>query len=64
MIGGIIDAPDHHPGQFDFKLIPRHAVLSPEAYDGLADKAELAESLTMIERSMGDIREGILNQQN
>ncbi len=33
-------------------------VLSPEAYDELADKAELAESLTMIDRSIGDIRGG------
>lgn len=33
-------------------------VLSPEAYDALADKAELAESLAMIVRSMEDIREG------
>ena len=33
-------------------------VLSPEAYDKLADKAELAESLAMIDRSTDDIREG------
>ena len=33
-------------------------VLSPEAYDTLADKAELAESLARIDRSMEDIREG------
>ncbi len=33
-------------------------VLSPEAYDNLADKAELAESLSMIDRSMEDIAEG------
>lgn len=33
-------------------------VLSPEAYDALADKAELAESLAMIDRGMEDIREG------
>ncbi len=33
-------------------------VLSPEAYDELADKAELAESLAMIDRSVDDIREG------
>ena len=33
-------------------------VLSPEAYDALADKAELAESLAMIDRSMEDIRTG------
>ena len=32
-------------------------VLSPEAYDALADKAELAESLAQIDRSMEDIRE-------
>ena len=33
-------------------------VLSPEAYDALADKAELVESLAMLDRSMEDIREG------
>jgi prevent-host-death family protein len=33
-------------------------VLSPEAYDTLADKAELAESLAMIDRSMEDIAGG------
>jgi prevent-host-death family protein len=33
-------------------------VLSPEAYDALADKAELAESLAMIDRSTEDIRAG------
>ena len=33
-------------------------VLSPEAYDTLADKAELTESLAMIDRSMEDIAEG------
>ncbi len=33
-------------------------VLSPQAYDALADKAELAESLAMIDRSMEDIRTG------
>ena len=33
-------------------------VLSPEAFDALADKAELAESLAMLERSAEDIREG------
>jgi prevent-host-death family protein len=33
-------------------------VLSPEAYDALADKAELAESLTMLERSMEDVKAG------
>ena len=33
-------------------------VLSPEAYDALADRAELAESLALIDRSMEDIREG------
>jgi prevent-host-death family protein len=32
-------------------------VLSPEAYDALADKAELAESLAMIDRSMEDVAE-------
>ncbi len=31
-------------------------VLSPQAYDALADKAELAESLAMLDRSMEDIR--------
>ena len=33
-------------------------VLSPGAYDELADKAELAESLAMIDRSIEDIRAG------
>lgn len=33
-------------------------VLSPEAFDALADKAELAESLAMIDRSMEDLSEG------
>lgn len=33
-------------------------VLSPEAYDELADKAELAESLAMIDRSSEDMQEG------
>jgi len=33
-------------------------VLSPEAYDELADKAELAESLAMLDRSQEDIRHG------
>ena len=33
-------------------------VLSPEAYDALADKAELAESLAMVERGMEDVRSG------
>ena len=33
-------------------------VLSPEAYDALAEKAELAESLGMLDRSMEDIAEG------
>ncbi len=33
-------------------------VLSPEAYDTLADKAELAESLGMIDRSMEHVAEG------
>jgi len=33
-------------------------VLSPEAYDALAEKAELAESLALIERSAEDVREG------
>jgi prevent-host-death family protein len=33
-------------------------VLSPEAYDELADKAELAESLAMMDRSMEDISAG------
>ncbi len=30
-------------------------VLSPEVYDALADKAELIESLIMIDRSLEDI---------
>ncbi len=33
-------------------------VLSAEAYDALADKAELAESLAMIERSAEDVKRG------
>ena len=33
-------------------------VLSPEAYDLLASKAELVESLSMIDSSMADIRDG------
>lgn len=33
-------------------------VLSPEAYDALADKAELLESLATLDRSTEDIREG------
>ncbi|MCD4748092.1 MAG: type II toxin-antitoxin system Phd/YefM family antitoxin [Thermoanaerobaculales bacterium] len=33
-------------------------VLSPEAFDVLVDKAELVESLVVLERSMEDIREG------
>lgn len=33
-------------------------VLSPDAYDELADKAELAESLARIDRSTEDVREG------
>ncbi len=33
-------------------------VLSPEAYDALADKAELAESLTQLENSSEDIAKG------
>jgi prevent-host-death family protein len=33
-------------------------VLSPEAFDRLADKAELLESLARIEQSMDDVREG------
>lgn len=32
-------------------------VLSPQAYDALAEKAELAESLAMIDRSMEDVAE-------
>jgi prevent-host-death family protein len=31
-------------------------VLSPDAYDQLADKAELLESLVKIERGMADVR--------
>ena len=37
-------------------------VLSPEAYDELADKAELAESLAMIDRGQDDIRHGRTQQ--
>lgn len=33
-------------------------VMSPEAYDALADKADLLESLITIERSMEDVRSG------
>lgn len=33
-------------------------VLSPQAYDALADKAELAESLGKVERAMDDVRTG------
>lgn len=33
-------------------------VLSPEAYDTLADKAELAESLALLDRSAEDIQGG------
>ncbi len=33
-------------------------VLSPDAYDALADKAELAESLAMIDRSAEDVSAG------
>ena len=33
-------------------------VLSPEAYDDLAEKAELIESLRVIEQSMEDVRAG------
>ncbi len=33
-------------------------VMSPQAYDALADKAELAESLAMLDRSKEDIRTG------
>ncbi len=33
-------------------------VLSPEAYDVLADRAELAESLATLERSMEDMSAG------
>ena len=33
-------------------------VLSPEAYDALFDKAELVESLVLLDRSTDDIREG------
>ena len=33
-------------------------VLSPEAYDELADKAELVESLLMLDRSTADIQAG------
>lgn len=33
-------------------------LLSPEAFDELAERAELAESLKTLDRSMEDIREG------
>ena len=33
-------------------------VLSPAAYDALADKAELAESLAIVEQGMEDVRAG------
>jgi len=33
-------------------------LLSPEAYDALAQKAELAESLTLLERSIEEVRAG------
>ncbi len=33
-------------------------VLSPETYDALADKAELAESLALLDRSADDIQAG------
>lgn len=33
-------------------------VLSPEVYDALADKAELAESLALLDRSMENIKDG------
>ena len=33
-------------------------VLSPDAYDRLADKAELLESLARIDRGMADVRGG------
>ncbi len=33
-------------------------VMSPEAYDALADKAELLDSLALLDRSMKDIQEG------
>lgn len=37
-------------------------VLSPEAYDALADKAELAESLALLDRSDANIRSGRTKQ--
>jgi len=37
-------------------------VLSPETYDALADKAELAESLALLDRSEADIRSGRTKQ--
>ena len=33
-------------------------VISPEAYDALMEEVELARSLTMLDRSMEDIRSG------
>jgi len=37
-------------------------VLSPEAYDALAEKAALAESLAMIDRGMEDVAAGRTQQ--
>ncbi len=37
---------------------PAAVVLSPEAYDALAEKAELAENLAMIDKSLQDIKAG------
>jgi prevent-host-death family protein len=37
---------------------PDAVVMSPEAYDALADKAELLESRMQIDRSVADVREG------
>ena len=33
-------------------------VLSPQAYDALAERAELAESLVTVDRSTDDVRQG------
>lgn len=37
---------------------PDGVVLSPEAYDSLVEKAELADSLVMLDRGMEDYRKG------
>ncbi len=37
---------------------PAGVLLSPEAYDALADKADLADNLAMIERGLEDVGAG------